>query len=85
MIAAADRFRQPRIHSVLPLASIVLLCLGALHPELYALQGMASGVKKRPGARIETNLKPIEVHFEDIALKAGLSSNNVSGAPRGKK
>jgi len=84
MIAVDERYCA-WIPSVLPFAVMALLCLGAVHPELQALQGMASGAKKRPGARIETNLKPIEVHFEDIALKAGLSSANVSGAPQGKK
>jgi hypothetical protein len=39
----------------------------------------------RKGPRIDTNLPPIQVDFRDIAVEAGLTALNVSGAPAKKK
>jgi hypothetical protein len=63
---------------------VLLVCAGALLPELAA-QGMATGRAARPGVRVETDLAPIEVHFEDVAEKAGLAIANVFGDPNSKK
>jgi len=46
---------------------------------------MATGRVARPGVRVETDLAPIEVHFEDVAVKAGLTAVNVFGDPDTKK
>ena len=46
---------------------------------------MATGRAVRPGVRVETDLKPIEVHFEDLAVKAGLTAVNVFGDPSQKR
>ena len=51
----------------------------AAAPNLAA-QGMASH-QARPGVRVETDRPPIEVHFEDVAVQAGLTAINVSGNP----
>jgi hypothetical protein len=64
--------------------AFLLLCAGAAAPGLSA-QGMASGRQARPGVRVETDRPPIEVHFEDVAVQAGLTAVNVSGDPESKK
>jgi enediyne biosynthesis protein E4 len=51
----------------------------AAAPNLAA-QGMASH-QARPGVRVETDRPPIKVHFEDVAVQAGLTAVNVSGNP----
>ncbi len=46
---------------------------------------MATGRVVRPGVRVETDLPPIEVHFEDVAVKAGLTTVNVFGEANSKR
>ena len=70
--------------SLLRSATVVLICAGVSAPELWA-QGMATGRVVRPGVRVETNLPPIEVHFEDVAVKAGLTTVNVFGEANSKR
>jgi hypothetical protein len=63
---------------------LFLICAAVWLPVLSA-QGMATGRAVRPGVRVETDLKPIEVHFEDLAVKAGLTTVNVFGDPNQKR
>jgi hypothetical protein len=49
-------------------------------------QGMGGARRPaRPATRIETDLPPITVDFRDVAVDAGLTAVNVSGAPDKKK
>jgi enediyne biosynthesis protein E4 len=51
-----------------------------------ALQGMASPTRApRPVARVDTDLPPITVNFEDLAERAGLVFPNVAGGESAKK
>jgi hypothetical protein len=63
----------------LALVSIQILLLGSA--VALAVQGM--GTPKRPAgpiARVDTNLPPIAVDFQDVAEEAGLTAMTVSGA-----
>ena len=64
--------------------ALLLVCAGIWVPGLAA-QGMATGRAARPGVRVETDLPPIEVHFEDLAVKAGLTTVNVFGDANAKR
>ena len=60
---------------------LVALCAG----PAWALQGVAVPVRMaRPNIETETDLSPIAVHFEDIAVQAGLTAPNVSGREQAK-
>ena len=60
---------------------LVALCAG----PAWALQGVAVPVRiARPKIETKTDLSPIAVHFEDIAVQAGLTAPNVSGRERAK-
>ena len=49
-------------------------------------QGMASPTRPpRPVARVDTDLPPITVDFEDVAERAGLTAPNVAGGDAAKK
>ena len=65
---------------------ILLLPLSGLTPA-FALQGVAVPAARvaRPSFEGETNLPPVAVHFEDLAVRAGLTARNVSGQEHTKE
>lgn len=68
------------------LALLVALLVAARSPLLHSWQGMATATRQpRPTPRIKTTLPPIEVNFEDLAVKAGLTAVNVFGSESRKK
>ena len=64
----------------------VLLALSGL-ASAWALQGVAVPTARgaRPKFETETNLPSIAVHFEDLAIRAGLTARNVSGQENTKE
>lgn len=65
---------------------ILLLTLSGLAPA-WALQGVAAPAARvaRPNFESETNLPPVAVHYEDLAVRAGLTARNVSGQEHTKE
>ncbi len=67
-----------------PGVALITIVLGA--GGLMAFQGMASPKRpSRPVASIETDLAPVTVNFQDVALEAGLTAVTVSGGDNRKK
>ena len=63
------------------LVLLVALCAG----PVWALQGVAVPVHMAwPKIETATDLSPIAVHFEDIAVQSGLTAPNVSGREQAK-
>ncbi len=64
----------------------LLLTLSGLAPA-WALQGVAVPAARvaPPRLETETNLLPVAVHFEDLAIRAGLTAPNVSGQEHTKE
>lgn len=65
---------------------ILVLTLSGLGPA-WALQGVAVPAARvaRPNLESEANLPPVAVHFEDLAVRAGLTARNVSGQDHTKE
>jgi hypothetical protein len=70
-------------------ALLPLVLLGSLTASWVVVdgfQGMASPTRPaRPVARVDTDLPPIAVDFEDVAERAGLTAPNVAGSDTVKK
>lgn len=77
--------KQSRL--LVALLVVAAAALGLLRvPVINAFQGMAAPSHvPRHVARIQTNLPPINANFKDVAVEAGLTAVNVSGAEAKKK
>lgn len=75
------------LRSCVPFGCLILpLTLSGLAPAL-ALQGVAVPAARAvpPSFEGETTLPPVTIHFEDLAVRAGLTAHNVSGQEHTKE
>jgi hypothetical protein len=67
------------------LALALVVVLGGL-TTLHAIQGMGGAKRaRRPVKAVETDLPAVTADFRDVAVEAGLTGVNVSGAPDRKR
>lgn len=79
-------FRLPRATAAACVAAVLPAVLLASWAVVDGFQGMASPTRTpRPVARVDTDLPPITVNFEDVAERAGLVAPNVAGGESAKK
>src|ERR1051326_1731237 len=83
MCHGAARRGNKILHPIFPILLLALAVVGEKQ-STYA-QGVATGGKAVPARPLPPGMKAPVVHYEDIAVQAGLTGVNVSGPENSKQ